>query len=63
VVSPLPLVAFAADGRVSRLEGAALVAWFVVSLAGLARSGRSLLRAEVQRRPRALRGCSPAWGS
>src|SRR4051794_15850010 len=43
--SPLALVAVAADGRISRIEGAGLVVWFVVALAGLARSGRSFLAA------------------
>src|SRR3954467_11922700 len=45
-VSPLPLVAFAADGRISRVEGGALVVWFVVALAGLARAGRGFLAGE-----------------
>jgi cation:H+ antiporter len=45
VASPLPLVAFAADGRISRLEGGVLVAWFAVALTGLAQSGRALLAA------------------
>src|SRR3954452_23417726 len=35
--APLPLVACAADGSISRLEGAALVVWFLIALAGLAR--------------------------
>ena len=53
VVSPLPLVVFAADGRISRIEGAALIAWFVVAIFGLARSGRGLLgeASERQRLP------------
>ncbi len=52
--SPLPLVAFAADGRISRLEGAGLVVWFLIALAGLARSGRSFLADEPSRRSRPL---------
>src|SRR4051812_40291312 len=52
VVSPLPLVAFAADGRISRVEGGALVVWFVVALAGLARSGRGFLAGEPTDRSR-----------
>jgi len=54
-VSPLPLLAFAVDGRLSRLEGAALVAWAVLALVGIARSGRALLAGESplesERRP------------
>jgi len=42
-VAPLPLLAFAVDGHLSRLEGGALVAWSVVALTGAARSGRALL--------------------
>src|SRR5439155_15589643 len=37
-VAPLPLVALAADGRLSRLDGALLVAWFAVALTGMARA-------------------------
>lgn len=53
-IAPLPLLAFAIDGRVSRPEGAVLVAWSVVALVGLARSGRALLAPEEEepvRRP------------
>ncbi len=42
-LSPLPLLVFAVDGRLSRVEGALLVLWFVVALVGAARSGRELL--------------------
>jgi cation:H+ antiporter len=42
-IAPLPLFAFAVDGRISRLEGGVLVVWSVVALIGLARSGRDLL--------------------
>jgi cation:H+ antiporter len=42
-VAPLPLLAVAVDGRISRAEGALLVLWFVVALAGAARSGKALL--------------------
>ena len=45
-IAPLPLFAFAINGRVSRLEGALLVVWSVVALVGLARTGRRLLAAE-----------------
>jgi cation:H+ antiporter len=41
--APLPLLVLAEDGHISRLEGAVLVAWWVVSLVGLAVSGRDLL--------------------
>jgi cation:H+ antiporter len=43
--APLPLLAFALDGALTRLEGAALVAWFLLALVGLWRAGRSLLGA------------------
>jgi len=45
-ISPVPLFAFAIDGRISRLEGGVLVVWSVVALVGLARSGRELLAGE-----------------
>lgn len=45
-ISPLPLFGFALDGHLSRLEGALLVVWSIVALAGLAHSGRDLLVAE-----------------
>jgi cation:H+ antiporter len=48
-VAPLPLLAFAIDGRISRLEGAALVAWFVIALTGAARSGKELLASDDER--------------
>jgi cation:H+ antiporter len=51
-VAPLPLLAFALDGGLSRLEGALLVAWSVVALVGLARSGRGLLGEENGERTR-----------
>ena len=35
-VSPIPLLILGLDGRLSRLDGVLLVAWFAVSLAGLA---------------------------
>src|SRR5436190_1090468 len=54
VVSPLPLVAFAADGRISRLEGAALIGWFLVAIFGLARPRRRGTRQRA-RHDRALR--------
>jgi cation:H+ antiporter len=54
VASPLPLVAVAADGRISRIEGGLLLVWFAVALAGLARSGRGLLAGEARRHSRPL---------
>jgi cation:H+ antiporter len=51
-IAPLPLLAFAIDGRLSRPEGALLVVWSVVALVGLARSGRALLVAEDEERVR-----------
>jgi cation:H+ antiporter len=52
--APLPLLVLAVDGNLSRLEGAVLVGWWVISLVGLAVSGRGLLAdedAERVRRP------------
>lgn len=46
VASPLPLLALAADGDLSRLDGGILVAWFALALTGMARAGRSLIGAE-----------------
>jgi cation:H+ antiporter len=51
-VAPVPLLAFALDGRVSRVEGTFLVAWSVVALVGLARTGRGLLGEENGERTR-----------
>jgi cation:H+ antiporter len=48
----LPLLGFALDGRLSRAEGALLVAWSVVALVGLARTGRDLLGDEGEERMR-----------
>ena len=53
--APVPLLLLALDGTLSRLDGGLLLLWFAQALAGLARSGRSLLAAEpVERRNRAL---------
>jgi Ca2+/Na+ antiporter len=41
--APLPLLAFALDGHISRLEGGLLVLWAAIALTGAARSGRALL--------------------
>jgi cation:H+ antiporter len=45
-VAPLPLLAFAVDGRLSRVEGAGLVLWAIIALIGAARTGRTLLAGE-----------------
>jgi cation:H+ antiporter len=45
-LSPLPLLALAADGELSRLDGVLLLVWFAVGLTGLARGGRGLVAAE-----------------
>jgi cation:H+ antiporter len=53
-VSPVPLLAFAVEGELSRVEGAVLVGWWVICLVGIAVSGRGLLadeNAERVRRP------------
>lgn len=52
--APLPLLVLGEDGHLSRVEGAVLVGWWIVSLLGLAVSGRDLLAddsAERVRRP------------
>jgi cation:H+ antiporter len=56
-IAPLPLLAVAVDGRISRPEGALLIGWFVVALVALARTGRGLLVAdgEDEKRRPALR--------
>jgi cation:H+ antiporter len=51
-LAPLPLLVFAVDGRLSRVEGVLLIVWFVVALTGLARSGRALLAGEEEERVR-----------
>jgi len=51
-LAPVPLLAFAIDGNLSRVEGGALIAWFLVALTGAARSGRELLAGEDDERAR-----------
>jgi cation:H+ antiporter len=55
--APLPLLVLGRDGDLSRQDGAVLVAWFAVCLAGLAYAGRSLTSGPIppQRRLFALR--------
>jgi cation:H+ antiporter len=48
-LSPLPLLALAADGELSRLDGGLLLAWSAVAIAGMARGGRALLVAGAPR--------------
>jgi cation:H+ antiporter len=50
--SPLPLLGLAADGELARWEGGVLVAWFVVAIVGIARSGRGLVGTGTPERPR-----------
>ena len=50
-IAPLPLLAVAVDGRVSRAEGGLLVVWSIVALIGLARSGPSLFAADAEEEP------------
>lgn len=45
-VAPLGVVLLSLDGSLSRLDGALLIAWFFVTLFGVARSGRDLLDRE-----------------
>src|SRR5262245_31288912 len=45
--APLPLLVLGRDGDLSRQDGAVLVAWFAVCLAGLAYAGRSLTAGPV----------------
>jgi cation:H+ antiporter len=52
--APAPLLALSLDGQISRLDGSLLLVWFVVAMAGLWRSGRGLLTADVERKRRVL---------
>ena len=45
-VAALPLAVLCLDNELSRIDGAILVAWFVVALVATARTGRSLLAAD-----------------
>jgi cation:H+ antiporter len=44
--APLPLLALALDGELSRLDGAVLLVWFAIAIVALARAGRTLPGAE-----------------
>jgi cation:H+ antiporter len=48
--APVPLFLLALDGEISRLDGAVLIGWFALAMAGLWRSGRGLLGATVERK-------------
>jgi cation:H+ antiporter len=53
-LAPVPLLALSADGELSRIDGLVLVAWFAVSLAGMAYAGRALAGGSLEapgRRP------------
>lgn len=45
-LGPVPLVALGLDGTLTRVDGAMLVVWFGIALAGLVRAGRGLLEPE-----------------
>lgn len=45
--APIPMLALAADGKLSRVDGAILVVWFAVALIGMARAGRSQFSTEL----------------
>jgi cation:H+ antiporter len=53
-MAPAPLLLVSLDGEISRLDGGLLLAWFVLAMAGLWRSGRGLLTADVERKRRVL---------
>ena len=60
--APLPLLVLAEDGHLSRVEGAVLVAWWVISMAGLAVSGRDLLADEsAEQCADPACSCSQGW--
>jgi cation:H+ antiporter len=52
--APAPLLLLSLDGEISRLDGGLLLLWFGVAMAGLWRSGRALLTADVERKRRVL---------
>src|SRR6266516_3914785 len=49
VAAPLPLLALGLDGSLSRTDGAILVVWFCICLAGLVYSGRQVMGGEPPR--------------
>lgn len=50
--SPLPVLLLSLDRHLSRLDGAVLVAWFVIALTGVARTGRAVLERPPDRQVR-----------
>jgi cation:H+ antiporter len=52
--APVPVLALGADGDLSRLDGAILVAWFALALVAIVRSGRGLVGEPAERRSRPL---------
>ena len=52
--APAPLLLVSLDGEISRLDGGLLLVWFVLAMAGLWRSGRHLLTADIVRKRRVL---------
>jgi cation:H+ antiporter len=51
-VGPVPVVVLGLDGELSRLDGALLIVWSAIALAGLLRAGRALLEPEEPERRR-----------
>ena len=45
-LGPVPLVILGLDGSLTRIDGALLVVWFGIALAGLMRAGREMLEPE-----------------
>ena len=52
--APAPLLLVSLDGEISRVEGGLLLAWFVLAMTGLWRSGRDLLTTDVKPERRVL---------
>lgn len=52
LAGPLPLLALALDGRLSRGDGGVLLAWSLICLAGLAYAGRGVMGDRPPPRPR-----------
>jgi cation:H+ antiporter len=50
--APFPLLALGLDGRLSRLDGLALLLWFLIAITGIALSGRGLVGPEPGSRRR-----------
>lgn len=50
--APLPLVVLGFDGELSRFDGALLIVWFAIALAGLLRAARHLVEPDEPQRKR-----------